>query len=133
MLLNELTPEEKKAFWNIANVLASVDGNAPEEESILKQYSDEMGTGFDLIDPAGIDITAELNSVSTGSFKSRKIMYFELFGVAYADTQFDEREKKILDDACAVLEIPDDVRKVLEDSVICIYDTYRKLADVFNA
>lgn len=133
MLLNELNLEEKKAFWNIANVLASVDGNAPEEESILKQYSDEMGTGFDLIDPAGIDITAELNSVSTGSFKSRKIMYFELFGVAYADTQFDEREKKILDDACAVLEIPDDVRKVLEDSVICIYDTYRKLADVFNA
>lgn len=133
MLLNELTPAEKKAFWNIANVLASVDGNAPEEESILKQYSEEMGTGFDLIDPVGIDITAELNSVSTGSFKSRKIMYFELFGVAYADTQFDEREKKILDDACAVLEIPDDVRKVLEDSVICIYDTYRKLADVFNA
>lgn len=133
MLLNELTPAEKKAFWNIANVLASVDGNAPEEESILKQYSEEMGTGFDLINPTGIDITAELNSVSTGSFKSRKIMYFELFGVAYADTQFDEREKKILDDACAVLEIPDDVRKVLEDSVICIYDTYRKLADVFNA
>ena len=133
MLLNELTLEEKKAFWKIANVLASVDGNAPEEESILKQYSDEMGTGFDLIDPAGIDITAELNSVSSGSLKSRKIMYFELFGVAYADTQFDEKEKKILDDACSILEIPDGVRKVLEDSVMCIYDTYRKLADVFNA
>ena len=133
MLLNELTLEEKKAFWKIANVLASVDGNAPEEESILKQYSDEMGTGFDLIDPAGIDITAELNSVSSGSLKSRKIMYFELFGVAYADTQFDEKEKKILDDACSILEIPDDVRKVLEDSVMCIYDTYRKLANVFNA
>ena len=26
MLLDELTLEEKKAFWNIANVLAAVDG-----------------------------------------------------------------------------------------------------------
>ena len=59
-------------------------------------------------------------------------MYFELFGVAYADTQFDEKEQKILDDACSILEIPDDVRLTLEESVKCIYDTYRKLADVFN-
>ena len=46
MLLNELSLEEKKTFWNIANVLASVDGNAPEEESVLKQYSEEMGADF---------------------------------------------------------------------------------------
>lgn len=132
MLLNELSFEEKKAFWNIANVLASVDGSAPEEESVLKQYSEEMGTDFELINPSGIDIRAELYSFKSSSLKNRKIMYFELFGVAYADTQFDEKEQKILDDACSILEITDDVRTTLEESVKCIYDTYRKLADVFN-
>ena len=132
MLLNELSLEEKKTFWNIANVLASVDGNAPEEESVLKQYSEEMGADFELISPEGIDIKAELESIRSSSLKSRKIMYFELFGVAYADTQFDEKEQKILNDACSILEIPDDVRLMLEESVKCIYDTYRKLVDVFN-
>ena len=36
MLLDELTLEEKKAFWNIANVLASADGRALAEESTVK-------------------------------------------------------------------------------------------------
>lgn len=132
MLLNELSFEEKKAFWNIANVLAAADGSVSEEESVLKQYCEEMGADFELIDPAGIDVKAELEGVKASSLKTRKIMYFELFGVAYADTQFDEKEQKILDDACSILEIPADVRVTLEDSVKCIYDTYRKLADVFN-
>ena len=133
MLLDQLTLEEKKAFWNIANLLASSDGSAREEESILEQYNEEMGTGFEYPDASQIDIKNELESIKASSSKNRKIVYFELYGVAYADTSFDDREKKILDEVCLALSITDDVRETLESSVKSIFDTYRKLGDVFNS
>ena len=133
MLLDQLTLEEKKAFWNIANLLASSDGSAREEESILEQYNEEMGTDFEYPDASQIDIKNELESIKASSAKNRKIIYFELYGVAYADTSFDDREKKILDEVCLALSITDDVRETLESSVKTIFDTYRKLGDVFNS
>ncbi len=133
MLLDELSMEEKKAFWNIANVLASVDGRVMEEESILNQYNEEMGVNFAFIDASLVDIDKEIESISSSSLRSRKIVYFELFGVAYADTEFDDKEKAILDKVSHGLGISDDIREVLEKSVTTIYDTYRKLGEVLDA
>ncbi len=133
MLLDELSMEEKKAFWNIANVLASVDGRVMEEESILNQYNGEMGVNFAFIDASLVDIDKEIESISSSSLRSRKIFYFELFGVAYADTEFDDKEKAILDKVSHGLGISDDIREVLEKSVTTIYDTYRKLGEVLDA
>ena len=130
MLLDSLTLEEKKAFWNIANVLSAVDGRVDEEVSILKQYSEEMGVEFAFVDPASVDVAAELNSIKSGSLKDRKIVYFELFGVAYADTDFSDKEKAILDQTASTLEIADDVRATLEDCVKAIFDSYRRLGDI---
>ena len=133
MLLDELSMEDKKAFWNIANVLASVDGRVMEEESILNQYNEEMGVNFAFIDASLVDIDKEIESISSSSLRSRKIFYFELFGVAYADTEFDDKEKAILDKVSHGLGISDDIREVLEKSVTTIYDTYRKLGEVLDA
>lgn len=133
MLLDQLTPEEKKSFWNIANLLASSDGSAREEESILEQYNEEMGTGFEYPAADEIDLKKELDTLRDSSAKDRKIVYFELFGVAYADTAFDDREKQILDEVCLALSLSDDVRETLEESVRTIFDTYRKLGDIFNS
>lgn len=133
MLLDELSMEEKKAFWNIANVLASVDGRVMEEESILNQYNEEMGVNFAFIDASLVDIDKEIESISSSSLRSRKIVYFELFGVAYADTEFDANEKAILDKVSLGLGISGDVRTVLEKSVTTIYDTYRELGKVLDA
>ena len=132
MLLDELTMEEKKAFWNIANVLASVDGRVMEEVSILNQYNEEMGVNFAFIDASLVDVKKEIDSIKSSSLRRRKIVYFELFGVAYADTEFDDREKAVLDEVSQGLDIPGDVREVLEQSVRTIYDTYRKIGEVLE-
>lgn len=74
MLLDELTMEEKKAFWNIANVLASVDGSVMEEVSILNQYNEEMGVNFAFIDASLVDVKKEIESIKSSSLRSRKIV-----------------------------------------------------------
>ena len=132
MLLDELTMEEKKAFWNIANVLASVDGSVMEEVSILNQYNEEMGVNFAFIDASLVDVKKEIESIKSSSLRNRKIVYFELFGVAYADTEFDDKEKAVLDEVSAGLDITDGDREVLEQSVKTIYDTYRKIGEVLD-
>ena len=132
MLLDELTMEEKKAFWNIANVLASVDGRVMEEESILNQYNDEMGVNFAFIDASLVDVKKEIESIKSSSLRRRKIVYFELFGVAYADTEFDDKEKAVLDEVSQGLGISSEDKAVLEQSVRTIYDTYRKIGEVLE-
>ena len=92
-----------------------------------------MGTGFEYPVASEIDLKKELGTLSGSSAKDRKIVYFELYGVAYADTAFDDREKQILDEVCLTLSITDDVRETLEESVKTIFDTYRKLGDLFNS
>ena len=132
MLLDELSRDEKIAFWNAANVLAAADGSVSEEESILKQYIEEMGDDFGFVDPETIDINAEISSFKTSSPRTRKIVYFELYSVAYADTAFDEKEKRILDDVSLALDISGEDRAKLESCVETIFGAYRKLGDVLS-
>ena len=91
-----------------------------------------MGVDFELIDSADIDIKNELAKLGASSIRNRKIVYFELFSVAYADTEFDEKEKGILDEAYAALGISSNDREFLESSVKTIFDTYKTLGDVLN-
>ena len=132
MLLDELSREEKKAFWSIANLIAAADGSVSEEESILKQYKEEMGVDYDFIDPSTVDIELELNGLRDISLRKRKIVYFELFGVAYADTDLDEMETSLLDLISTVLGINNDVKSELENTIKSIFDSYKKLGDILS-
>lgn len=133
MLLDGLTKDEKRSFWNIANVVAAADGSISEEESILKQYTEEMGGDYEFIDPSSVDIENELNKFKTSELKTRKIVYFELYSVAYADTEFDVKEQELMNKIFASLAISGDDRDDLEDCVKTIFGAYRKLGDVLNA
>ena len=133
MLLDGLTKDEKRSFWNIANVVAAADGGISEEESILKQYTEEMGGDYEFIDPSSVDIENELNKFKTSELKTRKIVYFELYSVAYADTEFDVKEQELMNKIFASLAISGDDRDDLEDCVKTIFGAYRKLGDVLNA
>ena len=132
MLLDELSREEKKAFWSIVNLIAAADGSVSEEESILKQYKEEMGVDFEFIDPDSVDIELELNGLRDISLRKRKIVYFELFGVAYADTDLDEKETSLLDLVSTVLGISNDVKAELENTIKAIFDSYKKLGDILS-
>ena len=133
MLLKELTREEKNVFWNIACVLASVDGEVSEEEKlILKQYNEEMNVEFDVVEPASIDISSEIMMIKDNARRNLKIIYFELYGLAYSDMVLDERETRILDAVCKVFQITSEDRRKIEECVDSINSTYLKLGGVLN-
>ena len=133
MLLDELTQSEKTAFWNIANLLAASDGRIDEEESILKQYSEEMGGTLEFVDPSSVDLDSELSGFSGSALRNRKIIYFELFGVAYADTDLHEKELSILAKVRSALGIDPETSGSLENIVKNIFDSYKALGDILNS
>lgn len=133
MLLDGLTKDEKRSFWNIANVVAAADGSISEEESILKQYTEEMGGEYEFVDPSAVDIENELNMFNTSDLKTRKIVYFELYSVAYADTEFDVKEQELMNKIYDALEISAEDRAALEDCVKTIFGAYGKLGGILNS
>ena len=133
MLLDGLTKDEKRSFWNIANVVAAADGSILEEESILKQYTEEMGGEYEFVDPSAVDIENELNMFNTSDLKTRKIVYFELYSVAYADTEFDVKEQELMNKIYDALEISAEDRAALEDCVKTIFGAYEKLGGILNS
>ena len=92
-----------------------------------------MGVDYEFVDPSSVDLKKEITALKESSLKNRKIIYFELFGVAYADTDLDEKELGLLDEVSAALEIGPEVRASLENIIKSIFDAYKDLGNVLNA
>ena len=93
MFLEELHPEEKTAFLELAVLIASIDGNVSIfETSILNKYQKELG--LDDYKPIGKALEDILNSFK--SERSKYIVLTELFQLIYSDGVFHDQESKFV-------------------------------------
>lgn len=99
MYLSILKETEKKMFLHLAYALSSADGNmADEEKTMIDHYCEEMG--IEKSTPTIVDkskIVNELDMVT--ELQSKKIIIFELIGLAIADNSYDEAEKQFISKA----------------------------------
>lgn len=98
MYLAILTEKEKQLFLNLAYTLAYSDGAFGDEEQMLfDAYCDEMGTTFDRPERA-VSLQKLLESLKTDILENnRKVVYFELLGLAVVDGKYSEEEEKVMD------------------------------------
>lgn len=98
MYLSILTEKEKQLFLNLAYTLAYSDGEFGDEEKLLLDaYCNEMGTTFDRPETA-VSLNELLESLKRDIFENnRKVVYFELLGLAVVDGKYSEEEKKVMD------------------------------------
>ena len=152
MFLNKLKPENQERFLQLACILCHADGNYSESErQMIRLYAAEIGRddGVAIIEKVEAE---ELKHAQEGEkdfqlayrFRSiieevkensdmqeRKILLFELLGLAYADKAFSERENKLINAAHEALEFKADV-----DTCIVINRDYffdiKEVGDMFN-
>lgn len=133
MFLMELDQKEKELFWEIALNLVAADGVITEEEvDLLKQYQKEMGTEY-LIEKNNVASIEELcKEIACCDDRKKRVIYFELLGLAYADNDFANEEKELLDTYAKVVGVGDqdcaEMKKCIDD----IYDVYSRLAVILN-
>lgn len=92
MFLAELQPQEKKAFLELAYLVASADGHlTPKEEALLEEYKKEM-------------VMEESHKIENLSFekivsqfqseRSKNIALTELLSLIFSDGVYHEEERK---------------------------------------
>lgn len=97
MYLGLLSKNEKELFLGLAHYVSiSDDIIGAEEKEMLKAYCIEMNLPLDYEKPSKPinRIIEEISSVC--SDKSKKIIVFELIGLAYSDKNYDETEKQLI-------------------------------------
>ena len=99
MYLSLLKPEEKDAFLKLAYNLSNVDGSfGLEEKVVIESYRNEMNFEFDIEKYAGADSDDIINDfLNVCDERSKKIIVFELIGLAMADNKYDDKEKKLIE------------------------------------
>lgn len=97
MYLALLNEREKEMFLGVAYNLATADGNySDEEKAVIDGYCQEMQFEFDekkMVKET--DILLDMIS-SDVSMKIKKIIVFELIGLAMADGSYDTDERKLI-------------------------------------
>ena len=118
MFLSLLTSEQKKLFISFAYDLAFSDGNFSEKEKVLlKNYSMEMG-----MEIKQEDINGEINSIISEisrlcGHREKKIIIFEAIGLAMADYNYDEAERKVLKEALNTFGIDSEFGDYCEEKI----------------
>ncbi|WP_066367288.1 hypothetical protein [Neobacillus fumarioli] len=89
MFLNELQPEEKVAFLELATLMANIDGKLSVfESSVLDKYQKEMG--LENYKLKGLSMDEILKTFK--SERSKYIVLTEIFQLIYADGVYHDRE-----------------------------------------
>ncbi|MGN0939230.1 MAG: hypothetical protein ACI4OD_07255 [Selenomonas sp.] len=104
MFLNLLKPEAKQLFMEFAYSLAHEDGNfAESEKTMMAAYQQEMGVTFDY-EHVPKDVHGLVQTMAeTLTLQEKKIAFFELVGLAMADSDYSTEERNALKELAQAL------------------------------
>lgn len=98
MYLALLEEEQKELFLGLAFEFAKVDGNySDEEKTVISGYCQEMQIVFNqekMVKPLN-ELISKINL--SCSIQEKRIIVFEIIGLAMADNNFNENERKIVE------------------------------------
>lgn len=130
MLLTRLSDENKKYYLNLALCLADVDGDFSDlERKLIDSQCAEMG-----IDNNGYKAEMNIEDICETIKKSmsnaeKKIVFIELASLALVDDEFDESEKKFVEQLRNLLNIPKEVAYQAVDIMSKIISYTKTLED----
>lgn len=118
MYLSLLNGVEKTNFLSLAMGVASADGNFSEEEQVMiESYCYEMQMEYNL--SCRVPTQMAIDSLREESNENaKKIVVFELIGLALADNNFDKTEKKAIGDICKQFGVDKNYMKKCEDIIL---------------
>jgi uncharacterized tellurite resistance protein B-like protein len=130
MFLSLLNTEQKKAFMSLAYNLAASDGDFSESErAAIKGYSMEMEMEFKMedVDTDIHNVISVINKIC--GKREKKIIVFEMIGLAMADYNYDNGERKIVKKALDIFDLDTSFGDFCEKKI----EEYLKLQEELNS
>ena len=127
MFLDILNNEEKELFLDLAIKAAEANGEvAKEEKEMLHAFAYEMKIKSRFTSTKSLaDVLNVFKEKS--SKRSMRIVAFELIGILFADSEFDDAEKAFLSDVTNVLEIPESIINEMLSEITDYSAIYKKI------
>ena len=96
MFLNELKQDEAIAFLELVNQVANVDEVfAKEEKELIEDYKEELKLpDYEVQNMSYEDI---MKVLSKATVRTKRIVYFEVLGLALIDGDYEAREVELLE------------------------------------
>lgn len=133
MFLNHLPSKLIIPFLYMAYTLIAVDGTITEEENdSFALYAIELHLKS-MPECKVIDYDRVLPYFEELSNSIKKEIYFELVSLAYADSNYEEREKALLKKVSIAFHISEDECDKIEKIVSSLINEYVKLGELINA
>lgn len=97
MFLNELKRDEAIAFLELVNQMANVDEVfAKEEKELIEDYKEELKLPKDY-EMKNISYEDIMKVLSKATIRNKRIIYFEILGLALIDGDYEAREIELLE------------------------------------
>lgn len=104
MFLNELNKDESICFLNLVSIFSKVDNKFAKEEKVLvDEYREELEIYNEEIKT--MEYNEIINILKNSSDKAKKIIYFELVGLALVDGEYEDEEIDFLEKVSSELNI----------------------------
>ncbi len=104
MFLKELNKDESICFLNLVSIFSKVDNKFAKEEKVLvDEYREELEIYNEEIKTMEYDEI--INILKNSSDKAKKIIYFELVGLALVDGEYEDEEIDFLEKVSSELNI----------------------------
>ena len=132
MFLFKLNKKEKEVFCKLANYVACVDGIAKEEIELLDQYNLEMGTQYKFETNCKYSIEELTQQLSSSTLEARKIIAFELIGLANSDSDYSSNEIQAVTQICFALKVDPNTQKEMENLVEKLMSLYHEVAELIK-
>ncbi len=94
-----LSEKQKYYFLGLACSVAAIDGDfSTIEEELIKQYCREMQISYnsDELKTAANDVSNSIFEITEWDITAKKIIIFELIGLALSDNRYDYSEKNFI-------------------------------------
>ena len=132
MFLHDLPSTKVKPFLDAAYTLISADNKVGKEElDVLNLYCIELNLDK-LPELQKDDYDILLKEFTDLPEKVKKEIYFELFSLAYADSEYAEEEQALLSKAKEIFEINDKDAELIQNITIKLLYDYEQLGLILN-
>lgn len=127
MFLDELSKEEAIHFLNLVSIFARIDNKfSKEEQVLLKEYKEELGIMDEEINRK--DYNEIIPILKNLTQRKKKIIYFELVGLALVDGEYETQEIDFLEKLSSELEISRVDKISIANYFFNFTDTYKIVA-----
>lgn len=132
MFLDKLNEKEKDIFIELAVCISQADGIiSDEEKKMFEEFGKEMRKTIDIDFSKPVEIDAVLSKCTDVSDESKKIICFEILGLAVCD-DLDETEKVLIDKMTTAFGISSKVEENMEEIITELFKVYRKINILFT-